>query len=320
MILIIGCENSYKVRKVVEKLRKKKANFKVLDFTSQPYFTADFRAGFDNFMVEPGLELDDIKVVWKTSKFQFKQLTQADERIEEYTKMNMRLSVDYRLLDLLPGKKINPSSIEIYSNNKLLQLKLAKKVGFDIPETFISNNLAAIRDWKGQNSCIIKSLGDNYIPCIDNDMKQKSMMTMDLNDEYLEQATSVSEPFPLYIQKKIDKKFEYRVIFINGKFFTFRINPYESKIMEVDNRQSGLMVNYQPVLLPSEIEHQISSFAYSINLFTGCFDLIEDQFGNFIFLEVNPDGVWDHHDNILDGAISEEFSRKLMSLDEHLTF
>ncbi|XLZ68769.1 hypothetical protein ABT364_19775 [Massilia sp. SR12] len=80
-----------------------------------------------------------------------------------------------------------------------------------------------------------------------------------------------------------------------------------------------MMVDYVPYQLPEKIETMILAFAERTGLFTGCFDLIETEGGDFIFLEVNPEGVWGLHDDIIGGAISSCVAESLVELDRGVT-
>jgi glutathione synthase/RimK-type ligase-like ATP-grasp enzyme len=315
VILVLGSKEFYQVGKVIDCLELKGANVEILDLNSDDTINADFSSGFDGFLYKDGIDISQPRVIWKASKFIYNEFGDTTEWIDNYTCMSIKKHSNYNILPLLQGEIVNPLSVIAYSDNKLLQLKLAKEIGFLIPDSLISNDINHIKKWKRGRACIIKALGNPHLPYLESGVKQKAMTTVELQESYLEENPNKIEPFPIYIQEKINKKFEYRVVFVNGTFFSFRIDPYQHKIMNVDYRLGGGIVDYQPTFLPTIVEEKIKTFALTIDLFSGCFDLIEDINGNFIFLEVNPEGVWGHHDDLMEGKISEAFAISLINFN-----
>jgi len=316
VILILGSREFYQVGKVISCLETKGEKIKVIDLCSDNIINADFSSGFDSFYFDGDkVDLKGLNVTWGTTKFLYEQFGDSQKWVDDLTRMTMKKTANYNIFSLFTSQIVNPYSVDIYSNHKLLQLKLAKKIGFLIPDSLVSNDISQIIKWKKKRACIIKSLASSAIPFLKDGVKQKSVMTVELDDSYLEGNPDKIEPFPIFAQEKINKKFEYRVVFVHGKTFSFRIDPYQHSIMNVDYRMGGRMVDYQPTSLPPLVEDKIKRFADAIQLFSGCFDLIEDMKGDFVFLEVNPDGVWGHHDDIMEGKISEAFASSLIDLN-----
>jgi len=109
----------------------------------------------------------------------------------------------------------------------------------------------------------------------------------------------------LYIQEQVEKRFEFRVIVIGDETFSFRIDPFQHPIMHIDYRLGGMMVRYEPCAVPTTIQAKLLKLHSAVGLAFGCYDLIEKPSGEFVFLEVNPSGIWALHDEILEGRISD---------------
>jgi len=158
------------------------------------------------------------------------------------------------------------------STNKLLNLLIASKIGFIIPDTFLSiSPKFYINYFKKKNYYYFSSGTVKY----------------DYNNNNHELIHSL-------IQKEIDKKFEVRTLAFKNKTFSMAIFSQQNTKTKLDYRNYPKIPNrYIPFKLPDNIENKLFKFMYLTGLDFGSFDFIVNLNSDFVFLEVNPVGQFD---------------------------
>ncbi|MNE53265.1 Ribosomal protein S6--L-glutamate ligase [compost metagenome] len=95
---------------------------------------------------------------------------------------------------------------------------------------------------------------------------------------------------PCIYQELIEKEFEVRVTVVGEKVFSASIDSQSDNDTKIDWRKKKLV--FTKVELPFEIEYLCIEIVKKLNLLFGAIDLIKDKNGNYIFLEINPNGQW----------------------------
>lgn len=184
--------------------------------------------------------------------------------------------------------------IKVFGNtthrtNKLAALSTAKEVGLKIPGTAIVNNKKDFCTFlKRYPSVITKPITETLDYNKGNN--DYTLYTNEVTVDYLDRIPS--KFFPTLIQEKIAKNFEIRTFFWKERCYSMAIFSQENENTTIDFRRydrkrPNRNVPYQ---LPHEIEGKISALMERIKLNSGSIDLIKDIDGNFVFLEVNPNG------------------------------
>ncbi len=175
--------------------------------------------------------------------------------------------------------------------NKAIQMQMAKNRGLLIPKSFIVNHrkdiLQLIEDGKEYitkpfENCSHLKYKNRNIP----------MKTVIINSHY----DNLPETFrPALIQERVIKKFELRIFFLLGKFYTTRVMDDDNS--EVDHRVSIIENNgrFEVYQLPKNIENKLSLLLNDLELNCASIDMIVSTNNEFIFLEVNPTGQFTYH-------------------------
>ncbi|WP_437392726.1 MvdC/MvdD family ATP grasp protein [Olivibacter jilunii] len=191
--------------------------------------------------------------------------------------------------------------------NKIYQLKIANRVGLRVPKTIISNEAATIRAFYKScvNGTIMKLHG-----ALEKSMHAKSFLpTIKLADEDLKNLEELSY-CPMIFQEYIDKLYELRIIYVDGEFFTGKI---QHKEMQTDWRITrGSSPSWERYPLPNEIKHKLRRMMQRLNLGFGAIDMIRNREGAYIFLEINPQGEWGMLQKELNYKIGETLAEKLI--------
>lgn len=174
------------------------------------------------------------------------------------------------------------------AENKVLQLNIAKLIGFSVPETLISSNFEEIVGFynSSKKNIIIKPLYKSRV--VEND-KQSLIFTNRISQHHIELLES-SLKLPSIYQRHIKKKREYRVTVVNNDVFSAYVDSQSDEETTVDWRKKKL--KFHKAALPRTVEKMCIELTKSLGLSFGAIDLIESTSGEYFFLEINPNGQW----------------------------
>lgn len=182
---------------------------------------------------------------------------------------------------------VNPISSYLRANSKIVQLRLSKKIGLNFPETLISNNLEAIKnfiDEKRPEETIYKTFAPSTW---EEEGDVFNFYTTKISADMLPEQ-SVLGLTPGIYQKKIKKAFEVRATFFGEENISVKIHNSEALDWRILNRTSSLILS--PITLCPEVEKKCILMMKELNIVFGCFDFIVTPEGEYIFLEVNEMG------------------------------
>jgi len=198
------------------------------------------------------------------------------------------------------------------ASNKLLQLKVARSVGFNIPKSLITNDSILAKDFieSCQGKVIVKSTGKGWVYDSDNN-SVKYVLTNKLSTKDIKNLFKL-EPSPVTFQEEILKDFEVRVNIVGQKCHAIKIDSQKSKISNVDWRRYDIeKTMYSEFILPDNIEEKCFQICKYFGLEFGAIDLICQPDGNYTFLEVNGNGQFLWAEKLSDVKISESLARLL---------
>lgn len=179
--------------------------------------------------------------------------------------------------------------------NKINALAIAKDVGLATPPTLLTGNKEDIREFmQTYGGIVCKSLDLNFDFY---DVRNETWFHSYTTDFSIEEIEKLPDKFALSIfQKKIEKKYEIRIFYLNGRCYSMAIfSQQNSKTLidyrRYDNEQMNRVVPYK---LPVSIQKLLVHFMKKADLKTGSIDLIKSKNNEFIFLEVNPIGQFSY--------------------------
>jgi ATP-GRASP peptide maturase of grasp-with-spasm system len=173
--------------------------------------------------------------------------------------------------------------------NKIQVLIAAKKCGLEIPATIVSNSIGPhLNDFNQQY--ITKSLTD-CATIKEDDEKYYSMLSCLVDNRNIAREAFI---FPSLLQNYIEKEFEVRTFYLDGKCKSIAIFSQSDKQTQIDFRNyNHLHPNrYVPYKLPGDIEKKLNRLMNLLQLESGSIDIIKTKNGQYVFLEVNPVGQY----------------------------
>ncbi len=173
------------------------------------------------------------------------------------------------------------------AENKVLQLKCAVNIGFVIPDTLITSNKERLLAFakKHDGDLIIKPLGIGRMKAEEN----KLIYTNQILQEHLK-AIDTFDLTPCIIQNNIAKEYELRVTVVGDKIFAAKVDSQSNDSTKVDWRKEKLP--FSSYVLPPEIIIKCKRLIDLLQLSFGAIDIIKTKSGQYVFLELNPNGQW----------------------------
>ncbi|ROI01879.1 grasp-with-spasm system ATP-grasp peptide maturase [Chryseobacterium sp. G0240] len=224
--------------------------------------------------------IDEITSVWyRRGGLNFRRIRYENEAINLHMNEYQHWLEDYVRKTLESKKHINKESNS--DINKLIVLEQARKAGLDVPSYFLADNTDEVLIDK----TIAKTLGGN--PRMENIMKDSTgMMYTSVVEEHENKSFFIT-----FFQEKIEKDFEIRSFYLNGRIWSTAIFSQYDQQTKIDFRK----YNHQkpnrsvPYDLPESVEEKIRALMLSLDLNCGSLDFIKSGH-TFYFLEVNTVG------------------------------
>lgn len=237
------------------------------------------------------LDLKDITSIWYRRPVPPVPSSKINDPVaQEFVIAESQASLDglWRCLDCFWVS--HPDNLRI-AEFKLYQLKIAKHIGFQIWPTILTNNPQAARTfYEDQNSHII------YKPLrrgrLIRDEAVSLIYTNPINPHEAEMLDKVVYA-PSLFQRNIPKRVEIRVTVIGEKVFGVEIHSQDCNESRHDWRRGNTMrLRHELHLLPPEIESKCVTLVKTLGLAFGAIDLVLTPEGEYVFLEINPNGQW----------------------------
>lgn len=196
------------------------------------------------------------------------------------------------------------------NSNKLIALSMAKDVGLCIPATHIDTCKYGLEYFHNKyGNCITKDIQDTLYCEFENRIYYT--MTSRVSSSKFEKLEE--KFFPSLLQEEIKKKYELRIFYLKGVFYSMAIFSQQDKQTEIDYRnynevKPNRMVPYS---LPQGIEQKLTLFMHKMLLDTGSIDMIVTSDFKYVFLEVNPVGQYDMVSHPCNYYLHEKIARIL---------
>lgn len=235
------------------------------------------------------ISLDEINVIWNWRWYDYKlnkYIQDNSNQIRRY--LNEELSTLYHYFREYTSHKIWWGERYV---NKITALKEAQKAGMNIPSSLITKSKDDLRSFKEKHGqIIIKPISNGIF--FNKNKKKHGMYTVKVTANFIDNMPK--HFFPVLAQQEIQKSYEIRSFFMDGKFYSAAIISQNDRTTAVDFRNYNLINPNRviPYKLPEEIEAKLNIVMRNLNLDTGSIDIINAK-GEYYFLEINPMGQFD---------------------------
>lgn len=183
----------------------------------------------------------------------------------------------------------NPDSIRA-AESKLLQLTVASRLGFSVPRTLVTSDPSeADGFFESTHKIVYKPLGQARLKYDDH---TSLIFTSVVTDKHANQFDGVKYA-PCLFQEYVPKEVEIRVTAFGARVFAAEIHSQaDERAVDDWRRSEALALPYCHHVLPSHVEKKCVRLLRRLDLAFGAIDMILTPEGDYVFLEINPNGQW----------------------------
>lgn len=186
-----------------------------------------------------------------------------------------------------------PIRIGAFANNeteKLLQLYVASSCQIDIPRTRVCMDKRSLDNFLEVNGTVAsKGIKNNFF--YQRVVNKGYCMYTSLISE--QNSQEISDRFlPTLFQEYQNKKYELRIFYLHGDFYSMAIFSQNNPQTRIDFRRYDWTNpnRVTPFKLPSEMEIKLQRLMQKLEMDTGSIDMVVTNEDRYVFLEVNPVG------------------------------
>jgi glutathione synthase/RimK-type ligase-like ATP-grasp enzyme len=207
----------------------------------------------------------------------------------------------------------NPINIQ-KASSKIYQLSIAPYFGFKIPDTLITlSPKEAIEFWsKHQGNVIVKPLsGIGFLS--PKTQTPAGVYTSKVEEKDIIEIETVKYA-PTLFQEYVPKSIEIRITVVGTKVFAAEIHSQVNEESKHDwRRLSPRYIPHYPHSLPNDLKEKCVKLVQYMGLNFGAIDMIKCPNGDYVFLEINPNGQWLWIEEITGLPISDAIVDSLLS-------
>ncbi|HEU4329043.1 MAG TPA: hypothetical protein VFS21_38250 [Roseiflexaceae bacterium] len=241
---------------------------------------------------EGELPLEVIAGVWFRRPEAPEPHPELDETYHAFALQESRAALNGLYRALWDRAWVNPPHHDASANHKLYQLDLARRLGFAIPETLLTNRPEEAEAFF--HACGGQMIYKLMFPLFVNDADGEPLgvfTTLIDRDSFAAHLQGVRAA-PCLFQALIPKRYELRVNVIGSHVWASAIYSQERDTTSLDYRHDTEGCRHEPVQLPPAVERRCREIARRMGLRMCSIDIIVDRNGEYVFLEVNSNGQW----------------------------
>lgn len=274
-------------------------------FPTQMTLTADIRSDSQWCTALNGTWLADVETVYYRRPGRFEFADSIPVEMIGWCEGQARFGF-WGVLESLPATWINAPGSVVHAEYKPRQLAHATAAGLPVPPTLITNDPHAVAEFAAEQpyGVITKTLYAR-MPRDSDGRLSGVAYTSDVPPERYRDPSIVATAH--LFQAKLPKKGDVRVTVVGDTLFTTEItNP-----RELDWRRNHGATTYRPSELPEHVATGIHTLMRSLGLFFSALDFVLTEDGEYVFLEVNPNGQWGWIENQTGQPISRALATAL---------
>lgn len=212
-------------------------------------------------------------------------ITDRNERIHCSLQWDATLKGAYEIIDRC---FLNSPSAIATAESKVRQLLAARRIGFRVPDTIVSNCPNQIRQLGKNNHTVSKCISRSLIEG-NNERVIFTEITPNITDENNKEI----EASPFITQSLVKKTYDIRATVVGHRVFAARIHSQDDPETQIDWRKgTNVSMKQELIELDQKTERMCIDLVQQLNLTFGAIDLILDEKGEIWFLECNPNGQW----------------------------
>ena len=233
--------------------------------------------------------LGEYRTVWNRRGWEPRFPEELSEEDRRLIAPICRRYCDEMRLSPPPGQLwVNSRAAQLAMRSKALQLELARRTGFAIPDTLITNDPAEARAFLARpGEFVVKGISPMYWdePGQVIALPTSKVVLADLDEDISVQAC------PMVYQRLVAKAYEFRVMVFGDHTLWVKLHSQEEGRYKTDWRHGmATEMRLEAVPPPPNLEGRILAFCREAGLLHASFDLAMTPDGEIVFFEVNEQG------------------------------
>jgi glutathione synthase/RimK-type ligase-like ATP-grasp enzyme len=289
MILILGASDDEHIARVREHLT---AEFVVLDISQFPSsvgmsarYDCPYESVCGRFLLPDGTDvhLGDVGAVWYR---RIRPLGLHEDLADETARLFAWSESNEAILGIWYSLEcfwMNPPLSDEVAQRKVRQLQVARRVGLPIPETLITNEPDAARDF------VLEHGPGNIVRKAFRNIAQAPRETIVVDRDQLDLIDSVRYA-PVIFQRYVPADLDLRVTIVEEDIFATSIRSGAD--YQADYRLGLGSATVEPYELPDDVAGRLRDLMKAFELHYGAIDMRVMPDGEHVFLEINPAGEW----------------------------
>jgi glutathione synthase/RimK-type ligase-like ATP-grasp enzyme len=290
-VLIIAQENDPHTQAVARELEALGRTYAILDLSDFPQlaklnirYTCCGDASFEITIADRAHDLGHFDAAW----WRRPQLPRISEVIpSEAHRLFAANEVSEALAGLwhaLDAFWVNDPALDHVAHRKVTQLQVARRCGFRLPDTLISNDPDEVRVFVDQHG--YRKVAYKAFSALEDQWRE----TRVLQPQELSLLGEVRHA-PVIFQEYIEAVYDLRITLVGDAIFAAAIHSQETSY-PVDFRMDMANAQITPIELPADLEERLHAYRRALGLEYGAVDMRLRPDGEYVFLEINPAGQW----------------------------
>ena len=202
---------------------------------------------------------------------------------------------------------MNPHASIALANNRLLQMELASRCGFLVPESLVTNQVreaaAFVRE---HGSAVAKQISSGH----PRECADRMLFAARINQDDIRRHQANIRSSPTLFQAVVDKTVELRTYVVEGRVFCagMRIDASD----HVDARSLITDKHYFRFILGDDTVAKVRKLVAALNLRYAAVDMAIDSAGNLVFFEANHSGQWGYVEKETGHPITQSIAEELV--------
>ena len=270
----------------------------------------DYRAGVPRLRLngswyEPGR----ITNIWYRRPEEFKLDSNNDSPEAKYTRAEWAEFFENFFAHVPTDRWMNHPSVNATASRKLEQLSTVSQLGMKIPDTLVTQEPTELRAFyaKHRGRLIAKPLSSGYVERRNNEL-DSLIYTNQIKQQDLENLDDLSV-CPTLFQEFVDKDYDVRITVVDSQLTAVKLvakNPDGSQRCDI-RRNNMVDVVHSQIDLPDDVAAGIWKLVKKYRLRFAAIDLVVSLAGDWLFLEINPNGQWAWIDQVANTDIATSF-------------
>jgi glutathione synthase/RimK-type ligase-like ATP-grasp enzyme len=248
------------------------------------------RVRLNGLWYEPG----QISHIWYRRPEEFKHEAFDDSPEGKYARAEWAEFFENFFAHVPKERWMNHPSANAGASRKLEQLSIATKLGIKIPDTLVTQEPHELRAFytKHGGRLIVKPLSTGYIER-GKEEADSLIYTNLLRRSDMDRLEELSV-CPTLFQEFVEKDYDVRITVVDSELTAVKLVAKEADGKQrCDIRRNNMVdVSYLEIDLPEQVASVIWKLMRNYCLRFAAIDMVVSGAGEWIFLEINPNGQW----------------------------